>query len=252
MIRVLHGIGGRPAHIAPLLDALGHGNSEDAADASPALLGHGDAVPAAPAPTGGAADPAAEADHDWILTAARDWAARAGDGAGPDLLIGHSTGGVIALRALAEGLVRPRGLVVIDSNVPVDAAALAARADKARLAAAPDWRDRLRASLARDLLAPKPWPARILADLDATADHPMRALWGAVLTADPRPLWAAASVPVLYVRSTRQVHQADLDKLTDRARVVDVSAHAGGHWPHLADPAGVARAIRDWRAETGV
>ena len=99
--------------------------------------------------------------------------------------------------------------------------------------------------------APEPWPGRILADLDAMADHPMRALWSAVLTADPRPLWAAASVPVLYVRSTRQVHQADLDELTDRARVVDVSAHAGGHWPHLADPAGVARAIRDWRAETG-
>lgn len=60
MIRVLHGIGGRPGHLAPLLDALGRGNTEDAADASPALLGHGDAAPAAPAPTGGAADPAAD------------------------------------------------------------------------------------------------------------------------------------------------------------------------------------------------
>ena len=88
MIRVLHGIGGRPGHLAPLLDALGHGSTEDAADASPALLGHGDAVPAAPAPTGGAADPAAGADHDWILAAARDWAARAREGTGPDLLIG--------------------------------------------------------------------------------------------------------------------------------------------------------------------
>lgn len=70
----------------------------------------------------------------------------------PGLLIGHSTGGVIALRAVADGLVRPRALVVIDSNVPVTDTALAARAAKARLAARPDWRSVLRASLARDLL----------------------------------------------------------------------------------------------------
>jgi len=163
----------------------------------------------------------------------------------PGLLIGHSTGGVIALRAVADGLVRPRALVVIYSNVPVTDTALAARAAKARLAARPDWRSVLRASLARDLLVPEPWRERILTDLDATPDHPMRELWAAVLAADTRALWAGITVPTLYVRSTRDVHQRDLDAVTQHATVVDVST---GHWPHVTEPEAVAAAIRRWHA----
>ena len=240
MIRFLHGIGGRPAHFQPLADALGA-----AADlaASPALPGH----PGTDAGGQGrprAARPATDADP--VLDAARTWAAQAGPV--PGLLIGHSTGGVIALRAVADGLVRPRALVVIDSNVPVTDTALAARADKARLAARSDWRSVLRASLARDLLVPEPWRERILTDLDATPDHPMRELWAAVLAADTRALWAGITVPTLYVRSTRDVHQRDLDAVTQHATVVDVST---GHWPHVTEPEAVAAAIRRWHT-TGV
>ena len=231
MIRFLHGIGGRPAHFEPLADALGA--VADLA-ASPALPGH----PGTDAGGQGrprAARPATDADP--VLDAARTWAAQAGPV--PGLLIGHSTGGVIALRAVADGLVRPRALVVIDSNVPVTDTALAAR---------PDWRSVLRASLARDLLVPEPWRERILTDLDATPDHPMRELWAAVLAADTRALWAGITVPTLYVRSTRDVHQRDLDAVTQHATVVDVST---GHWPHVTEPEAVAAAIRRWHT-TGV
>ena len=237
MIRFLHGIGGRPAHFEPLADALGA--VADLA-ASHALPGH----PGTDAGGQGrprAALPATDADP--VLDAARTWAAQAGPV--PGLLIGHSTGGVIALRAVADGLVRPRALVVIDSNVPVTDTALAARAAKARLAARPDWRSVLRASLARDLLVPEPWHERILADLDATPYHPMRELWAAVLAADTRALWAGITVPTLYVRSTRDVHQRDLDAVTQHATVVDVST---GHWPHVTEPEAVAAAIRRWHA----
>ena len=240
MIRFLHGIGGRPAHFEPLTDALGA--VADLA-ASPALPGH----PGTDAGGQGrprAARPATDADP--VLDAARTWAAQAGPV--PGLLIGHSTGGVIALRAVADGLVRPRALVVIDSNVPVTDPALAARAAKARLAARPDWRSVLRASLARDLLVPEPWHERILADLDATPDHSMRELWAAVLAADTRALWSSLTVPTLYVRSTRNVHQRDLDAVTQHATVVDVST---GHWPHVTEPEAVAAAIRRWHT-TGV
>ncbi|MFI8725235.1 alpha/beta fold hydrolase [Micrococcus luteus] len=240
MIRFLHGIGGRPAHFEPLADALGA-----AADlaASPALPGH-------PGPDAGgqdrprAARPATDADP--VRDAAHTWAAQAGPV--PGLLIGHSTGGVIALRAVADGLVRPRALVVIDSNVPVTDTALAARAAKARLAARPDWRSVLRGSLERDLVAPEQWRVRILADVDATPDHPMRELWAAVLAADTRALWAGITVPTLYVRSTRDVHQRDLDAVAGHATVVDVST---GHWPHVTEPEAVAAAIRRWHT-TGV
>ena len=239
MIRFLHGIGGRPAHFQPLADAL-----DAAADlaASPALPGHPGTDAGQDRPR--TARPAIEADP--VLDAARTWAAQAGPV--PGLLIGHSTGGVIALRAVADGLVRPRALVVIDSNVPVTDIALAARAAKARLAARPDWRSVLRASLARDLLVPEPWHERILADVDATPDHPMRELWAAVLAADTRALWAGITVPTLYVRSTRDVHQRDLDAVTQHATVVDVST---GHWPHVTEPEAVAAAIRRWHT-TGV
>ena len=240
MIRFLHGIGGRPAHFEPLADALGA-----AADlaASPALPGH----PGTDA--GGQDRPRAvrsATEADLVLDAARTWAAQAGPV--PGLLIGHSTGGVIALRAVADGLVRPRALVVIDSNVPVTDTALAARAAKARLAARSDWRSVLRASLARDLLVPEQWHERILADVDATPDHPMRELWAAVLAADTRALWAGITVPTLYVRSTRDVHQRDLDAVTAHATVVDVGP---GHWPHVTEPEAVAAAIRRWHT-TGV
>ncbi|EBV8529117.1 alpha/beta hydrolase, partial [Salmonella enterica subsp. enterica serovar Typhimurium] len=115
-------------------------------------------------------------------------------------------------------------------------------------AARPDWRSVLRASLARDLLVPEPWRERILTDLDATPDHPMRELWAAVLAADTRALWAGITVPTLYVRSTRDVHQRDLDAVTQHATVVDVST---GHWPHVTEPEAVAAAIRRWHT-TGV
>lgn len=237
MIRFLHGIGGQPAHFQPLADALGA-----AADlaASPALPGH-PGMDAGGQDRPRAARPATDADP--VLDAARTWTAQAGPV--PGLLIGHSTGGVIALRAVADGLVRPRALVVIDSNVPVTDTALAARAAKARLAAHPDWRSVLRASLARDLLVPESWRERILADLDATPDHPMRELWAAVLAADTRALWAGITVPTLYVRSTRDVRQRDLDAVTQHATVVDVGP---GHWPHVAEPGAVAAAIRRWHA----
>ena len=105
MIRFLHGIGGRPAHFQPLADALGA-----AADlaASPALPGH-PGTDAGGQDRPRAARPAIEADP--VLDAAHTWAAQAGPV--PGLLIGHSTGGVIALRAVADGLVRPLSLIHI-------------------------------------------------------------------------------------------------------------------------------------------
>lgn len=240
MIRFLHGIGGRPAHFQPLADALG---AAAGLAVSPALPGH-TGTDAGGQDRPRSARPATDADP--VLDAARTWAAQAGPV--PGLLIGHSTGGVIALRAVADGLVRPRALVVIDSNVPVTDTALAARAAKARLAVRPDWRSVLRASLARDLLVPEPWHERMLADLDATPDHPMRELWAAVLAADTRTLWAGITIPTLYVRSTRDVHQRDLDAVTEHTTVVDVGS---GHWPHVAEPEAVAAVIRRWHT-TGV
>ena len=76
----------------------------------------------------------------------------------------------------------------------------------------------------------------------------MRELWAAVLAADTPALWAGITIPTLYVRSTRDVHQRDLDAVTAHTTVVDVGP---GHWPHVAEPEAVAGVIRRWHT-TGV
>lgn len=227
-LTLIHGIGGRPGHFTPLLDALGDRHDVVA----PALPGH------APA-----AAPAVSPPDDVPTTAA--WLTARVPTRGR-ILLGHSTGGVLALAMAVSGAVAPAGVVVVDSNVPVASDAVAARAAKAALAARPDWREAMRASLARDWAGPEPWRARVFVDLAATADEPMRSLWASVLQTDARALWAGQRTPVLYVRSTRAVDEAGVRAVVAPGVRVDVVTAGGGHWPHVESPDAVADAIRAW------
>ncbi|MDY6055002.1 alpha/beta hydrolase [Micrococcus sp.] len=282
-LTLVHGIGGRPGHVLPVADALGVPRAQVAA---PALPRHNDAGPVGAAGGLPADVPSTAA---WLLertpTAGR-------------LLVGHSTGGVLALAMAgllaapagapaagagtadgadvgastgdgAEARLKagvPAGVVVVDSNVPVAPDAVAARARKAQLARRTDWRAAMRGALARDWAGPALWRERVFADLDATADEPMRSLWESVLRTDSRALWAGlrppvgegceedgvgrcgAALPVLYVRATREVEAADVVPLLAPGVELTVVRAGAGHWPHLQDPPAVAEAIGTWWA----
>lgn len=268
-LTLIHGIGGRPAHVLPIAAALG----ADEGAAAPALPGHHDvgaSAPSAGAPVpsvGASAADAARADDERLprdVSGTAAWLRERAPVAGR-LLVGHSTGGVLALALAARRVgerggpvqgdargVGPAGVVVVDSNVPVAPDAVAARAAKAGLARRPDWRAAMRDSLARDWRGPECWRRRVFADLDATPDEPMRSLWESVLTVDTRALWAGlrpgpgGRLSVLYLRSTRDVAEADVAPVLAPGVELTVARVGAGHWPHLQDPEGVAEAIRRW------
>ncbi|NIH71351.1 alpha/beta fold hydrolase [Auritidibacter ignavus] len=228
----LHGIGGTPQHFDPLVSELLTQLDRDTRLKLPTKV------------------PVSELKHwnslthgreDVGLLAAVEYIARQVDSC--DVLVGHSTGGVVALQSVAWGMVAPRLVVIIDSNAPVGSSSLKARERKANLASQPDWRQAMRASLARDWDGPAEWKDRIFNDLDRTPDLPMRYIWNSVLNCDSVALWKSLNVRGLYIRSTRSLTASELAEVNDLVSHVEIR---GGHWPHVSKPATVATAIRLW------
>ncbi|NAZ86252.1 alpha/beta fold hydrolase, partial [Kineococcus indalonis] len=162
-------------------------------------------------------------------------------GPGPVDLVGHSTGGVVGLLLAARHPGAVRRLVLLDSNVPVEPAALAAKRARAAAVRAEGWHAVLVASM-RTAWGPRRAGLReeVVARLAATPAAAVRGLWADVLELDPRPLLRAADVPLLHVRSTRDVDAGALRALAPRAVSADLRALRAGHWPHLVEPAAVS------------
>lgn len=159
------------------------------------------------------------------------------------VVLGHSLGGIVALTMAAHGLIRPRAMVLIDSNLPTSFSAEAANLVKAQQAASSDWRTKMVAGLQRDwpiTAGPQQWRERVFADLAQTPEASIRQLWSDGLRARPLTLWRAVRVPTLYLRSTRAVEFRGLSTLTSNTTLVDVP---GGHWPHLTHAAETVQVI---------
>ncbi len=162
-------------------------------------------------------------------------------GPGPVDLVGHSAGGVVGLLLAARHPGAVRRLVLLDSNVPVDPAALAAKRARAAAVRAEGWHAVLLTSM-RAAWGPRRAGLReeVLARIAATPGAAVRGLWADVLELDPRPLLRAVRAPLLHVRSTREVDAAALRALAPRAVSADLRALGAGHWPHLVEPAAVS------------
>lgn len=232
MFAFVHGIGGRGTHFDPLIESLSI--SPEQAQ-TPLLPNHGEE----------------SEDGDWNALASTDWdetlrltASHVADQiTSCRVLVGHSTGGVVAMLMAAMAAGNAERLVIIDSNAPVSSDAVARKLVKADIAERPDWRVQMKHSLKRDWVGPASWRRLVFNDLDDTADLPMRWIWKAVLQADSKRLWESLNVPTLYVRSTRSLSGTEVAGVNDNARVTEVVA---GHWPHIAAPDRVAAAIKQW------
>lgn len=239
MITFIHGIGGRPGHFSPLLQHLG-----DLPHRLIPLPGHSPISESSKNLMNDDAVTTVAQAAQRIATSSNQQPATSPD---PTLLAGHSTGGVIALYLAAHNLIRVDGLILIDSNVPINPTAVAAKQAKAQLAEHDDWRELMRASLEKDWTGPENFKHRVFHDLDHTPAASLRELWGDVLRTDSAALWHQLSpnLPALYLRSTRDLDISDVAHLPAQVRIQPVGA---GHWPHIHSPAVCADEITTWLA----
>jgi len=159
-------------------------------------------------------------------------------------LVGHSTGGVVALRLAAARPDLAGRLVLVDANVPVTPHALAAKRSRVAAVDRPDWHDILVAAMT-SAWGPREPAQRdaVVAGIAATPQAAVRRLWRDVLDLDPRPALAAVDVPALHVRSSRDVDGEALWRVNPRFASLDLRALRAGHWPHLVEPAAVTAAL---------
>lgn len=228
---LLHGLGGAPSDFDHLVSMLppswtvqrlslpGHGDGAQPLPAKPTLAGLGTSV--------ASRVPARHQASSFRVA------------------VGHSSGGIVLLDAVARGAIDCDRLVLIDSNAPLSDDGRLARSRKVALARSEQWRDHLLTSMAQSMgslgLAER---SRLLAGLDSTPDSVLQAIWMIVLSSDADEAWLSCLVPVLYVRTTRSVDVADAAlKRTGGALEVTVLDESLGHWPHLTAPQAVTEAI---------
>ncbi|WBL19602.1 alpha/beta fold hydrolase [Citricoccus sp. NR2] len=213
-----------------------------------------------------------EAAHRWALPEVESVAEAArllvididdadGDSA-PELLIGHSAGGIVAAHAaltLAGGDALRTGstatevkLVLLDSNMPAEPDLVRAKQRRFHTGSGPrtpssqEFLDSMSASIGA---APDEVRHQIMERMRAAADTEARTrFWPDVLAEDTAALWdqlAAAGIPVLYLQATRPVDAAAVTVLHPSAVVRSVPE--AGHWVHVTHPQEVTRLITGWR-----
>lgn len=165
------------------------------------------------------------------------------------VLVGHSTGGAVALQIAAHDAGLLSAAVVIDSNVPVSEDAQRHKLARAERAASDTWHQELMLSMTaawgdRDTLEED--RRLVLANISRTPERIVRQLWPDVLRIDARDLWRRCQVPALYVRSSRDVDLTVLQSLNPLVEAVDLSDTRCGHWPHVLEPLRVSQIIDDF------
>jgi len=167
-------------------------------------------------------------------------------------LVGHSTGGVVALLLAARRPDLAARLALLDANVPVTPEALAAKRSRVAAVEGPGWHDVLVEAMTSAWGPREPaLRAGVVAGIAATPERAVRWLWRDVLALDPRPALAAVTVPALYVRSSRDVDAEALWRVNPRFTALDLRALRAGHWPHLVEPAAVTAALTSFLADGG-
>lgn len=189
---------------------------------------------------------AAALDHVSLATVVDAIAAQVPAGS---VVVGHSTGGIVGLEVALRFPALVAGLAVLDSNLPVTPDALARKTSRAAEVQGPRWREVLEESM-RSSWGPREPALReeVVAGILSVPEAALRPLWFDVLALDPRPALAALSVPMLYVRSSRDVDLAALSRLNPRITGVDLRSREPGHWPQLTEPDAVLAALLPWLA----
>ncbi|NIZ93002.1 alpha/beta fold hydrolase [Kineococcus rubinsiae] len=167
-------------------------------------------------------------------------------------LVGHSTGGVVALLLAVARPDLVARLALLDANVPVTPQALAAKRSRVAAVDGPGWHGVLVEAMT-SAWGPREPAQRdaVVAGIAATPEAAVRRLWRDVLALDPRPALEAVAVPALHVRSSRDVDAEALWRANPRFTSVDLRALRAGHWPHLVEPGAVTAVLRSFLAGPG-
>lgn len=167
---------------------------------------------------------------------------------GPVHLLGHSAGGLVGLLAASQDPEDIHSVNVIDSSVPATLPELSANRLRAVSPNAPDWQDKFRERMVSSWGRPdgSPVEASLLQGINEVTSEVAAALWFDVLQADAPEVWKRLPRPALYIRSDRAVQLDAIARANPLVETVDMK-HAGvGHWPHLRQPALVAKHVLDF------
>jgi pimeloyl-ACP methyl ester carboxylesterase len=160
------------------------------------------------------------------------------------VVVGHSTGGIVGLVLAVRHPDLVTSLVILDSNLPVTAEALARKVSRADEVRGENWRVVLEDSM-RNSWGPREPELReeVVAGILATPEAALRPLWFDVLALNPRQALSSLTMPTLYVRSSRDVDLEALSSLNPLITGVDLRERAPGHWPQLTEPGAVLAAV---------
>ncbi|MFF7947128.1 alpha/beta fold hydrolase [Streptomyces griseorubiginosus] len=169
------------------------------------------------------------------------------------VLVGHSAGGLIALRAAVEHPALVRGVAMLDTNLVLSEADRWANRVRAQESEAEDWRRYFMASMAAAWGECDGGAAHrrtaVFDTLVRTPEHVVRPLWHDVLAFEPKSFLRRSRVPVLYVRSKRETDLVLLRSLNPLISTVDLQGDGTGHWLHLQQADAVNETLHTFLAQ---
>jgi pimeloyl-ACP methyl ester carboxylesterase len=153
------------------------------------------------------------------------------------VVVGHSAGGLIALRLAVRHPELVRGILLLDSNIALSEAELRANRTRAAESETGDWRrhfmDSMSAAWGISDGSDRDLRTAVFRTLERTPEHVVRPLWHDILTLEPEYLWRRCQVPALYIRTRRDTDLPLLQSLNPLISTIDLRPRCDGHWPHL-------------------
>lgn len=159
------------------------------------------------------------------------------------VLVGHSAGGIIALKAGIEHPSSVKAVILVDTNIALSDAAKVANREKAEKAETGRWRERFLASM-EDAWGPDDASCgkqsalheSVFKSLATTPEYVIRPLWREILALDTEPLWRQCQIPTLLLRGRRNVDLRFLRSLNPNITAIDMGKVCNRHWIHLLCP----------------
>jgi len=166
------------------------------------------------------------------------------------IIVGHSAGGLIALRIAVQTPELASAVLALDTNIALSGASLEANKARAERAEQGNWRDCFMASMEDawgvDDGAAGSLRASVFHTLANTPERIARPFWHDALTINSEDLWRQCPVPSLYIQSKRETDLARLRALNPLITAIDMRSCCVGHWLQMQCPGPVNQALNEF------